>query len=145
MCLPNVNIVSFLSAQNSNSVAKLVSGRGYKKLANDLLAFVRVTPAHIPLTRNGEPIVFNEFKNDRDADAGIYVHKCVARLKGGIPNPKVRPVVELPWELEFDMYILEEGDVREVTLKGYIERGGLAIGLGTYRGVFGKFEIGGWD
>ena len=100
---------------------------------------------NIPITRDGKPIVLSGFEHDRDAAGGIYVHRCVARLKDGIPNPKVRPVIELPWEVEFDMHILEEGGVREVTLKGYIERGGLAIGLGTYRGVFGKFEIGKWE
>lgn len=121
-----------------------MSGKTYTKTANEFLAFVQVTPTHIPLTRNGEPIVFNEFVGDLDEKAGIYVDRRVARLNKGIPNPKVRPVVKLPWELEFDLHILEEGDVREVTLKGYIARGGLALGLGTYRGVFGKFEMDMW-
>ena len=96
LCIPAVNISSFLSARNSLSVAKLIGGRGYKNLANALLGFVQITPVDIPLMRSGEPIRFHGFVDGRDDVGKIYIDQRVARLDRNIPNPKVRPVVELP-------------------------------------------------
>ena len=66
LCIPSVNISSFLSAKNTTSVAKLIGGRAYKSLADAFLSFVQITPFHVPLLRNGVPIVFNGFANDVD-------------------------------------------------------------------------------
>lgn len=145
LCMPSMNLSSFLSAKNSTSVAKLIGGRAYSALANALLGFVMIAPTNIPLLRGGSPITFNGFQDDRDEQAGIYVDRRVARLAKGIPNPKVRPVVELPWELEFQISLIKNDEVDETLLKTAFARGGLAIGLGTYRGVFGKFVIESWE
>jgi len=99
----------------------------------------------IPITRNGSPIVFNEFINGRDEAAGIYVDERVARLAKGIPNDKVRPVIELPWELSFNLRWFKNTTFDEKQLQIAFERGGIAMGLGTFRGVFGKFTITKWD
>jgi hypothetical protein len=145
LCIPAANISSFLSAKNTTSVAKLVGGRGYKNLANALLGFVQIEPYSIPLLRNGEPICFNGFANDRDEVAGIYVDRRVARLDKGIPNPKVRPVVDLPWEIEFTLRLFKNDEVDETLLKSAFIKGGVAIGMGTFRGVFGKFIVKSWE
>jgi len=145
LCMPAVNLSSFLSAKNSTSVAKLIGGRSYTSLANALLGFVVISPTYIPLTREGKPIVLNGFKNDKDEEAGIYVDRRVARLAKGIPNPKERPVVELPWDLEFHIALFKNDEIDELLLKTAFERGGLAIGLGTYRGFFGKFVVESWE
>lgn len=145
LCIPRVNVSSFLSAQNTTSVAKLVGGRSYKKLANALLGFVMLDPEFIPLTRNGDPITFHGFEDGMDKEGGIYVHESVARLKGGIPNPKKRPVIQLPWEVEFKLTIIRNDEFDETLLKTAFNRGGIAIGLGTYRGVFGKFLVDSWE
>lgn len=145
LCIPAANLSSFLSAKNSTSVAKLIGGKVYTRLANALLSFVMIAPTNIPLLREGQPIILNGFKNDRDEEAKIYVDRRVARLAKGIPNPKERPVVELPWELEFQISLFKNDEVDELLLKTAFARGGLAIGLGTYRGVFGKFVIESWE
>lgn len=145
LCIPSMNLSSFLSAKNSTSVAKLIGGRAYSALANALLGFVTINPTNIPLLRERKPITFNGFVDDRDDEAGIYVDRRVARLAKGIPNPKVRPVIELPWELEFQIGLFKNDEVDETLLKTAFARGGLAIGLGTYRGVFGKFVIESWE
>lgn len=145
LCIPAANISSFLSAKNSTSVAKLIGGRGYGSLANALLGFVMISPTHIPLTRENKPIVLYGFKNDRDEKAQIYVDRRVARLAKGIPNPKERPVVELPWEIQFEIKLFKNTEVDETLLKTAFAKGGLAIGLGTYRGLFGKFVIESWE
>lgn len=145
LCMPAINISSFLSAKNTTSVAKLIGGRAYKNLANALLGFVQISPQYIPITREGQVITFNGFVDDRDEEACIYVDRRVARLDKGIPNPKVRPVVELPWEITFEIALFRNGEVDETLLKTAFQKGGIAIGIGTYRGVFGKFVIKRWE
>src|SRR5262245_25599548 len=95
--LPSLNIMSFLSAHNTNSAPKrLRDKRQYKDIANAMLSFVSIREQFIPLIRNGKPIVLGKFSGDKDPKSGTYIHRAVARLDKGIPNPKVRPVVPLP-------------------------------------------------
>lgn len=144
--VPAANIMSFLSAHNTNSAPKrLRDKRKYKDIANACLSFVMIDPGFIPLTRNGNPIVFGRLDGDRDPMSGIYIHRTVARLDKGIPNPKVRPVVPLPWELTFDLTLLANREIKEVEIKNLIEDGGRALGLGTFRGLYGKFVVDVWD
>jgi len=145
LCIPAANISSFLSAQNTTSAAKLLGGKVYKKLAMSLLAFVQLSPMTIPLCRNGEPIVFNGFTNDVDEEADIYVDRRVARLDRGVPNPKARPVVNLPWDLSFTLRLIKNDEFDETLLRQFFMKGGIALGLGTYRGLFGKFIVEKWE
>jgi len=146
LVVPSVNLMSFLCAQNTPSAAKrFYDSREYKAIAQGVLSYTTINPTDIPLTRDGKPIQFGGFVGDEDKAAGVYVHRSVARLDKGIPNPKVRPVVRLPWELCFDISIYPNPDgITEDVLHRLFERGGIAIGLGTFRGVFGKFVIESW-
>ena len=144
--VPALNLMSFLSAHNTNSAPKrLRDKRKYKDIANACLSFVTISPSLISLLREGKPITFGRFDGDTDPDTGIYIHRSVARLDKGIPNPKVRPVVPTPWELEFDLTLLANKELKEQEIQNLIQEGGLAIGIGTFRGVFGKFMIDVWD
>lgn len=145
LCLPAINMISFLSAKNTTSVSKLVGGKQYKSTADAMLSYVQINPQYIALLRDGEPITFNGFSNGRDEVAKIYVHKSVARLDKGIPNPKERPVVELPWEIEFTIRLIKNDVVDETLLQTAFMKGGLALGLGTFRGLFGKFAVNKWE
>lgn len=145
VCLPAANLLSFLAATNTESAAKQFGGKQYKALARALLGFIQFEPLEIPIIRNGKPIVFTGFVNDRDDKAGIFVHRTVARLDKGIPNPKVRPTIELPWELGFTLRMFKNDVFDEPLLKSLFERGGLSIGLGTFRGLFGKFTVDVWE
>ena len=145
LVLPALNILSFLSAENTPSAPKvLLDARKYKRTAKACLNYVAISPSVIQFIRNGEPIELGEFKNDHDASSGMYVHRCVARLEKGIPNPKVRPVLPLPWELSFELSLYPNSEVQETMVKWLFDEGGKAIGLGTFRGVFGKFEVCEW-
>jgi hypothetical protein len=147
LVLPNVNLVSLLSALNTDSAPKrLLDSRKYKRVALALRSFVEISPEEIPFVRNGEPITFGEFTTtadgiQRDPQSGVYVHYSVARLKDGVPNEKVRPVIPLPWELRFRLTLFENPDCSEQDLFNLLVGAGLAIGIGTFRGVYGKFEI----
>jgi hypothetical protein len=144
--LPSINIMSFLSAHNTNSAPKrLRDKRKFKDIANAMLSFVSIRESFIPLVRNGKPIVLGKFDGDRDPLSGTYIHRAVARLDKGIPNPKVRPVVPLDWSITFTMDIFANREIREVDIQNLIEEGGRAVGLGTWRGVFGKFLVDAWN
>jgi hypothetical protein len=140
LILPAANISSFLSAQNTESAAKRFMGRGYKSVASALLSYTAISPQDIPFTAKGKPIIFEGFDDKR-----FYVHYSVARLAKGIPNPKARPVLRVPWELSFTLSLFPNKEVNEDLVRDLFVRGGLAIGLGTFRGVFGKFEVSKWE
>jgi len=140
MVLPSLNISSFLSAQNTESASQRVIGRGYKEVCKAAQSFVNISPMDVPFYRDGHPLKVSE--------ANLKVHQTVARIMKGklaVPNPKERPMLEQPWELRFKLTLLETPELNEVRLKEIFERGGLAVGLGTFRGVFGKFQVEKWE
>jgi hypothetical protein len=144
--IPAANITSFLSAHNTNSAPKrLRDKRQYKDIANACLSFLDIEETFIPILRDGEPVRFGGFKNDRDEVSGAYIHRSVARLDKGIPNPKVRPVITTPWEIVFHLTLFPNKEIQEQEILNLFEDGGRALGFGTFRGVFGKFYVKGWD
>lgn len=151
LCLPTLNLVSFFTAHNTNSAPKrLRDKREYKNICNAILSFVNVTAVdgdidNIPFSANGSPIVVGDFTDRNDKKSRIFLHRSVARLEKGIPNPKERPVLPLPWSLEFDLTIYPNKEIKEQEIKNLMTEGGMAIGLGTFRGVFGKFVVEKWD
>ncbi len=144
--IPALNIMSFLSAHNTNSAPKrLRDSRKFKKICDACLSYVSINPSFIPILRNGKPIIFGKFDRDVDATSGIYIHYAVARLDKGVPNPKLRPVIPLPWEIEFDFRLFPNKEIKEQEIQNLFEDGGGALGLGTFRGVFGKFCVEKWE
>ena len=144
--IPAANIMSFLSAHNTNSAPKrLRDKRKYKDIANACLSFVEIGEDFLPLLRDGKPITFGRFDTDVDAVSNAYIHRSVARLDKGIPNSKVRPVLPLPWALEFTINIYPTKEIQEQEVLNLFEEGGRALGLGTFRGLYGKFIVEKWD
>ena len=146
ICLPSANIMSFLSAQNTDSAPKrLLDSRKYKAFALACGSFVTIGPRMIPFVRDGKPIVFGKLVGDEDADSGVYLHRAVARLEKGIPNPKVRPALPTPWELRFTLTLWPNKQIQEQQLMNVFTEGLLCLGLGTFRGQFGKAEVILWE
>jgi len=146
LVFPAMNLLSFLSAHNTNSAPKrLLDKRKFKDVANACLSFVTASPTMIPFLRQGKAITFGRFEKDVDAQSGVYVHRNVARLDKGIPNPKVRPVLPLPWALTFQLTLYPNKEVNEQQVINLFDGGGIAIGIGTFRGVFGKFRVASWE
>ena len=144
--LPSANIMSFLSAQNTDSAPKrLLDSRKYKSFALACGSFVTITPRMIPFLRDGNPIEFGKFVGDEDAGSGVYIDRRVARLKDGIPNPKVRPVLPMSWDLVFNLTIYPNRQIQEAQLVNVFTEGLLCLGLGTFRGQFGKAEVVYWE
>lgn len=149
LVMPAINLMSFLSAQNTDSAPKrLLDSRKYKKFAQACASYVMIEPALIPFTRAGRPVVFGKMVNGVDPDSGVYTHYATARLEKGIPNPKVRPVLPNspePWELELRLTLWPNREIQETQLMNVVKDGLIAIGLGTFRGQYGKAEIVFWE
>lgn len=151
LCLPTLNMVSFFSAHNTNSAPKrLRDKRIYKGICNAILSFVSFAgddgdTESILFRRDGQPIRTGQFTDRSDPTSGLYLHRSVARLDKGIPNPKERPVLPLPWSLVFTMTIYPNREIKEQEIRNLMAEGGMAIGLGTFRGVYGKFDIATWS
>jgi len=140
LVLPSTNLLSFLSAQNTESAPQRVIGRGYKEVCKAAQSFVTIEQLWIPFLRNGKELTPD--------NADLKIHHAVAKIMKGklaVPNPKERPMLDLPWQLKFKLSLLETPELNEVLLKKLFEKGGLAIGLGTFRGVFGKFKVESWS
>lgn len=150
ICLPSENIMSFLSAQNTDSAPKrLLDSRKYKNFAQACGSYVSITPIMIPFLRDGEPIVLGKFSGnkagDRDPQSGVSILCHVARLEKGIPNPKLRPCLPMPWELRFTLTMFPNKQIQEQQLINVFQEGLLCMGLGTFRGRYGKAEVVLWD
>ena len=140
LVLPSLNMISFLSAQNTESAPQRVIGRGYKQVAKAALSYVSIEPYEVQFLRNNKPMLLD--------DAGLTVHYAVARVMKGslaVPNPKERPLLDLPWQLKFKIKLTETPELSEALLQKLFEIGGNAIGFGTFRGVFGKFFVDEWE
>jgi hypothetical protein len=119
LCLPATNIISFLSSHNTNSAPKrLRDSRQFKKIANACLSFVVIrgdgeNKSYLPITRKGKEIAVGKFGEMNDEVSGLYLDRRVARLDKGIPNPKERPVLPLPWELSFTLAVFPNKEIKE--------------------------------
>lgn len=150
LVLPTTNINSFFTAHNTPSAPKrLRDKRKYKDLCNAIQSFVLINAPdggeYVPFLREGKPIEIGAFGEERDEKSGIYLHRSVARLDKGIPNPKERPTLPLPWALSFEITIVQNNAVKEAEIKNLLSEGGIAIGFGTYRGQYGKFVVSDWS
>lgn len=146
LIIPALNVMSFLSAHNTNSAPKrLLDKRKFKDFCNACLSYVDIRPFRIPLLRDDKPIKFGKIEGDYDPLSKVFLDRNVARLDKGIPNPKERPVLPLPWSLKFEIVISPNSAIQEQQLLNVIQNGGQAIGLGTWRGVYGKFEVTQWE
>lgn len=138
LILPSLNIQSFLSAQNTESAPQRVLGRGWKAVAKAALTFVDISPFEIEIMRDGVNITIDDVVID-------YRKAIIKKGQLSIPSDKARPVLQLPWYVSFQITLYKNPDLNETILRRLFEDGGIQIGLGTYRGAFGKFEITEWN
>lgn len=139
LVVPALNIFSLLCAENTKSVARhgpKNEASARRQVAQGIASYVSISPDDIPLLdEKRKPITWEGKWTDK-----IFVHETVARVKGGIPNPKVRPTVSLPWALEFKMEYVQNDDCLLTALREAIRTGG-KLGLGTFRPFFGRYEL----
>ena len=134
LTLPAVNLFSMLCAENTKSVCRQFFGKNGKTIGLGMASYVTINPFEIPICDDHGPIVFKGFNEQ------VYEHRTVARVKGGIPNPKHRPVVATPWNLQFTMDYIENKYCSLENLRQALTMGGM-LGVGTFRPFFGRYEV----
>jgi len=139
LVLPSANLMSFLTAENTKSAPKVIYGKASPTILRGFATYVSISPMLIPLLDGHTPIQFNGF-NEK-----VHVSRDVARLKGGIPNPKERVTIEPPLAIEFELMYAENEQANENQLRETFDKGGRLVGLGTHRPVYGQFKIDQWD
>ena len=138
LMMPSLNILSLLVAENSKSVCRQLLGRQGKTIALGISSYTAITPFDIPIHDDNGCIYFIGW-NDQ-----IYLHNAVARVKGGIPNPKERPVLALPWSIDFVVEYVRNKFCTLENLRQAFDLGG-TLGLGTFRPVFGRYRLSKFD
>ena len=141
LVLPALNISSFLSSENGESAPKRICGKKWKVVCHAALSFVTIQPLLIPFSGPDGGLLST-------ASSQLHIVRHVARMKKGtmvIPNPKVRPQLDPPWQLSFTIALWRNPDLHEDMLARLFVEGGRQIGLGTWRGLFGKFEVAEWE
>ena len=137
LVMPALNVLSLLTAQNTPSVSRQFFGKNGKTIALGINSYTAISPFEIPICDDNGPVFFTDW-NDQ-----ISIAKHVARLPKGIPNPKVRPVLALPWYLDFQIEYVENKHCTLENLRQAIDMGGI-LGLGTFRPVYGRYALVGW-
>ncbi len=134
LILPSINLYSLLCSENTKSVTKLFFGKLGRTVALGISSYTTIDPFDIPIRDEKEHIQFTDFGGQ------ITKHKAVARLAKGVPNPKERPLIKCPWNLEFDMEYQENKYCTLENLRQAFVMGG-TLGLGTFRPFFGRYEV----
>ena len=95
---------------------------------------VYIDPVNIPFMNDDSPIVFSKF-NEK-----VYIDERMARPSATARVIARRPVISMPWLLRFDLTINQTEFVTESRIKDWFMRGGISVGIGAYRPMFGRFE-----
>lgn len=135
--LPASNIVGFLTSKSSHSCLRVFSSnKDWKTRGPEMVGNVAVDPIEIPLLSEGKPVVFEGKFNEQ-----VYLDERMARPSNTARVIARRPVISLPWELEFSLMVNETEFVTVSRLKDWFMRGGISVGIGAYRPMFGRFEV----
>lgn len=136
LTIPAINLYSMLVAENTKSVCRQYMGKKGRSIALAIAGFTNITPDEILILGEGDhPIPYLG-----EMTPGLKPCYHVARLKGGIPNPKERPQLSLPWALVFQVEYMRNQDCPIAVLETCFRMGG-NLGLGTFRPFFGRYQL----
>lgn len=147
LCWPSENVMSFLGARSGGkSCAAKFMGKKAGPYYDAVLASVVIEPEYIPITKEGKRVEFHGWRDEEDKASGLKIahHKAiVVKNKALIPVPQARPVLALPWEMDFSVswFSANEAKITRALLEDWFMRGGLAVGFGSYRPRFGRFLV----
>ena len=151
VCLPVENIYSFLYRDAAPvGAVRFVEKRKAKEYLAMGQAFMSIRQTMIPfLDESYKPILFNGF-GKFDSDSRFYVNDWeagITKMSGGKiikQEARPRPVMKLPWNLEFEVMLFENDKVTPDKLLSWFQIGGLVIAIGTHRPQYGRFMIKKW-
>ena len=157
IALPIKNLYSFLCAQNKSIGKLFFTGPTQAIHLLAISSYILISPVKdndnnitedgvlLPFLRKGKPIKFNGFVDGEDKKAKVRVITDKTNLKKSgltVPNIVHRPQMALPWSLQFVLTHIENEYVSFETVVKLFAKGGELLGLGGWRGLFGKFQFG---
>jgi len=140
LTIPAINLYSLLCSENS-SVTKMFFGKQGKMVGLGIKSYTTIEPFEIPILDKQGQIRFEGFNEQ------IKMHYATARVKKGslfIPQSKERPLVSLPWRIEFTVNYIDNKFCTPENLRQCFEQGG-TLGLGTFRPFFGRYQLTRWE
>lgn len=142
---PDENLFSFLAGDIFPGCAKSFEGRKSKGFIRAIYAYLAFSSEFIPLENEKGPIVFNGF----NGDGTIYVDESAPVIGTGTKGVKdmiiKRPVLKIPWMLNFQITLFDNDTLKENRLHNWFDRGGLEIGLFNHRPRYGRFAVTDWN
>lgn len=142
LIFPSENVYAFFFGEKPGGCALRFEAKQWKQYKMVGMSYVTIAPEFIPFLRNGKTIKFNGFSEGYDAEAKIKILHHKANIVKGrmiIPSPKTRPMLETPWELNFEITVFDNSLINVEKIKNWLIRGGIEISFGTYRPRFGRF------
>ncbi len=146
LVFPSLNIMAFMFNQKGDSCVNKFEGKKRRDYYAVGFSHVSISPTFIPFKdKDRKQINFSDFENGL-----FYIVNSAptTKLSGGgfiKQEAKPRPVLKMPWLLEFDIRLFTNPLINETKLRNWFENGGLLIGLGTYRPLFGRFMVKRWE
>jgi len=136
LILPASNIVGFLTSRSSHSCLRVfTSNKDWRTRGPEVIGNVAVDPVNIKFLNDEEPVTFSNEWNEK-----IYIDERMARPSDTARVIARRPVLDLPWLLKFRLLINPTEFVTVERIKDWFVRGGISVGIGAYRPMFGRFE-----
>ena len=140
LVIPAENIYAFLFSENPQGCAKAFEGRKGKEYIRLGQGSIFVLPFLIPVMHDNKPILVKGTIGDQ-----FWVFEAAPRTKQGSlsikQEIKPRPVLKLPWTISFEITMIESPIITETKILNWFTKGGIEIGLGTYRPRFGRFHV----
>ena len=136
LILPASNIVGFLTSKSSHSCLRVfTSNKDWKTRGPEMVGNVAVSPVNIPFLNDEKTIEFDGKFNEK-----VYLDESMARPSNTARVIARRPVINLPWILEFELTVNETEFVTVARIKDWFTRGGISVGIGAWRPLYGRFE-----
>ena len=145
VCFPAINLFGFLCSENSKNAVKMLHGKKAAPIVQSLSVNVRIAEQYILIKGvDQKQLTVSDIASNTNLAGQITKHIAVARIKKTastiVPNPKERPVIALPWSMEFEIGFIPDSNCRSSTLEEIFRFGGSRCGIGTFRPFFGTFD-----
>lgn len=141
---PSTNIDAFLWGDDPQGCCRAFEGKAGKTMQKIGMGHIFIEQPTIPFTANNKPVYWEKFDNKQ-----FSIVNQGGRSKQGSKSIKQevspRPVLHLPWSVEFDISIVKNESIDSTKLYNWFVRGGLYIALGAWRTKYGRFSVGEWD
>jgi len=144
LVMPGSNLHAFLWNERKAGCVKFFEGKGSPQyLAR--VGFVNIVDREALILGKGDKPI----KWTGQAKKPIFIINESGVTGSGnkiVKQPiKPRPGVSLPWKIQFSITVVENDMIDVQKLYNWVSRGGLLIGLGTWRPRFGRFLVAKWD